>query len=371
MPKDPRELAVASAAILNRLWMDINNLAGQGTLEDALDDGPLRDAIRQSINSGTKTYRYVLPTQLVAKLADASVDCRSVQVAGGRPGAFDARSICDKVIVPFDRGNNAVLGGSAEPYVNNPLRVPEITPQYSSQQKDKAGWSALCLVLDRIEVTQDIGLAENIFRQILIEIHRRLALVEVTYPVPRRTSLEGCSAVVAGFLADGSGGDRPQAVISALFRALGVRFGLYSEVRRGHTNTADVSSGQVADLECIAGNGEIVMAVEVKDKALTVTQMQDKLPRMREQHVSEIFSIALRGLQPAAEGSISALVAKEFASGQNIYVFDDFASFLKATLALLGEDGRRQFLATIGLELDVYRSDIVHRRAWADLLSQI
>ncbi|HKW23543.1 MAG TPA: hypothetical protein VJO13_19330, partial [Ktedonobacterales bacterium] len=60
----------------------------------------------------------------------------------------------------------------------------------------------------------------------------------------------------------------------------------------------------------------------------------------------------------------------EFASGQNIYVFDDLSSFLKPMLALLGERGRRQFLETVGQELDTYGSDISHRRAWAELLAR-
>ncbi len=46
-----------------------------------------------------------------------------------------ARQVAHKVIVPFDQQHNQVLGGSKEPYVNNPLRYPGITLDYRNQQR--------------------------------------------------------------------------------------------------------------------------------------------------------------------------------------------------------------------------------------------
>jgi hypothetical protein len=45
-------------------------------------------------------------------------------------------------------GNERVLGGSPEPYVNNPLRVPGITAAYRNAQKQKTDWDKLVAVLD-------------------------------------------------------------------------------------------------------------------------------------------------------------------------------------------------------------------------------
>jgi len=113
-------------AILSQNWDETLGRASQRELPDALAEPVLVNAIKDSINSATKSYRYVLPTQLVAKLADPSVDCRAVQASYAVKGAFDARSIAQKVVVPFERDNAKVLGGSPEPYVNNPLRVPAV-----------------------------------------------------------------------------------------------------------------------------------------------------------------------------------------------------------------------------------------------------
>jgi hypothetical protein len=272
--------------------------------------------------------------------------------------------------VPFDKSNEFVLGGSAEPYVNNPLRQPEVSSAYRSKQKDKVGWDDLCLVLHFVEAHNDPAFTEASFRQVLLEIHRRLSDVRVSYPVLRRIGLARCLSLVDRFTAERSGGDRVQAVAAALFQLIGRRFRLYANVRRSSTTAPDASSGQVADLECVSKAGEVVLAVEVKDRELTVNQISYKLPAMRSQRVSEILFIAQHGVAPEEREAVDELIDKEFTGGQNVYVFD-LRSFAPTCLALVGESGRREFLELVGAQLEAYRSGITHRKAWANLLSGI
>lgn len=371
MPTEAKDLVTLTRELLESAWREVSREAEAGNLRDAIEDVSLKEAIRRSINSGTISYRYVLPTQIAAKLANPALDCHSLQVAGGRTGAFDARSVCHKVVVPFDRNNDSVLGGSPEPYVNNPLRIPEVTRQYLAQQKNKDGWEDLCRVLDVVEARSDMAFTESTFKQALIEIHRRLADVHVTYPTPMRISLDRCVSLVSKFISEASGGDRPQAVASALFVTIGQVFHLFTTVRRSATNAADTASGQVADLECVSADGRIVLAVEVKDKALTLRQVQDKPPGIREQRVTEVIFLALHDVDRAEQGDITDLTGREFSSGQNIYVVQNFEELLRSVLMLVGEAGRRIFLEAVGHELDEYRSDIAHRKSWAKLLSQV
>lgn len=364
---DTKELIEACVAELEAIWAAVEVAARRNSLADAISDMDLHTAIQDSINAPTRTYRYVLPTQLLAKSVDASLDCRALQVAAGTKGAFDARTICHRVIVPFDRAHESVLGGSPEPYVNNPLRIPAITRQYEAQQQNKSGWALLCDVLDAVQLANDLEFTRAVFKQTLIEIHRRLTKVRVTYPTPQRISSERAAGLVADFLASQSGGDRAQAVASALFRAIGTTFGIYTDVRRSRTNAADIAAGQVADLECVAGD-HIVLAVEVKDQPLTLRHVQDKVLTMRSLQVTELAFLALKGVEAQERPQIDALIAREFSSGQNIYVLDSFAQLFAVMLALLGESGRRTFLDAIGEELDRYGSDLSHRKAWQQLL---
>lgn len=342
MSKELKDIIAESKDALNRLWNEIEDMANRGTLLDVINDDTLKNAIQRAINSNTKTYRYVLPTQILAKLVDPSLDSRCLQVIRAGKGAFDARSICHSVIVPFDKQNDSVLGGSPEPYVNNPLRQPEVTSQYRNKQKDKDGWDDLCDILKSVEDHNDKSFTELALKQTLIEIYKRLTNIRVTYPVPKRISLNQCITLITMSLSEQSGGDRVQAIASA---------------------------GQVADLECISESGDIILAVEVKDRDLTINQIKDKLPNMRAQKVTEILFIAQQGIAKEDEDDVTTLIDKEFISGQNIYVFD-LMSLSKSLLALLGESGRGIFLDFVGKELDRYRSDITHRRAWANLLSQ-
>jgi hypothetical protein len=316
-------------------------------------------AIQSSINSKTKTYRYVLPTQLLAKLVDASLDCRCVQATCGLPGAFDARSVCQDVVVPFDRSNNAVLGGSTEPYANNPLRIPAITQDQKQAQKDKEGFEELRLVLEYAQGKP--GEVPVIFKAVLLAIRKRLEHHAISYPVPNRVSLKHAQGSVAEFLGERSGGLRLQTIAVALLRAVGKQLGVFASVESADINAADSSTSSAADLECLDESGSVVLAVEVKDR---------KLPGVREKGIRELLFLVQGGVESADANAVESLVDHQFATGQNIYVCD-FNRFAESCLILLGESGRRLFMKYIGEQLEARRADFAHRKAWADILHKI
>jgi len=325
----------------------------------------ISDAIGRSINSTTLTYRYVLPTQLLAKTADPTLDCRAVQAGARLPGAFDARSLCHGVIVEFDREQNSVLGGSKEPYLNNPLRIQAITDEFRAPQKDKQGFDDLRAVLEFAEKFPEA--APELLQLTLTSIRRRLESVAIVYPAPNRVSFQQTREVVGQFLDFRSGGARMQAVAVALFLAIGERFQLFAAVRAGNVNAADAQTGVTADLECIDGDDSVVLVVEVKDRSLTLRQVQDKLPAMREKGIREMNFLVQGGVEPESENSVREGIERQFNTGQNLYVCE-FLPFLDACLVLFAEAGRRCFLLAIGEELDRQRADFVHRDAWRNLL---
>ena len=63
-------LSDKAAEILKAEWEKICSLAESGKLREWLDESNLLKAAHASVNSSTKTYRYVLPTQILSKLAD-------------------------------------------------------------------------------------------------------------------------------------------------------------------------------------------------------------------------------------------------------------------------------------------------------------
>jgi hypothetical protein len=353
--------------ILDEAWSDTvkRGLAS----EPPLDDPSLQQLIKGVINSKTKSYRYVLPTQLISKLANPSLDSKCLQASRGGSGAFDARSVNEEVVVKFDKDNENVLGGSPQPYVNNPLRKQEITPRYRDQQKDKQGWDDLYDILQKVENANSPEFTGKVLRQALYEVLVRLSKTRVLYPVPQRISLEQTDGLVKQFLSGQSLGDRPQAIGSALLETIGEEFKIFSKVKRSKTTSADASTGQVSDIECFDGES-LVLGVEVKDKELTLSEVRGKTRKIRAKGLSEFMFLLTKGVVKQDEKAIFGWVQKEFSSGQNIYLLS-FQTFVSDILALLGESGRKNFLVKVGETLDKYGSEIQHRRAWAELLSKI
>lgn len=113
----------------------------------------------------------------------------------------------------------------------------------------------------------------------------------------------------------------------------------------------------------------MILLVEVKDRSLTLTQLDAKLDLARSQKISEILFIAEQGQETQMSG-IQSRIISEFKSGQNIYV-SNFFDFSLGIFILLGEQGRVEFLDRVGKEIDRVNSAIIHRRAWANLLKQV
>lgn len=353
---------------LEATWQQV--LVTPSNAPPAITDANIAGAIKRSVNSSTLTYRYVLPTQLLAKVTDPQLDCRCIQVTRGGSGTFDARSLCQKVIVPFDRANERVLGGSSEPYVNNPLRVPEVSVKYRDNQRDQDGWDQLCLVLEAVEARNDSKFTHLTFEQTLRDIRDRLTTVTVNYPFPLRISLENTLNLIAQYLAQPSGGDREEAITTGLLRTLGERFRIFERVERTKVNVPDAQAGRVADVEALDAGGQVVLAVPVTDRELTVARIEDALTKARARNVSELLFIAQRGIAEAEEQDVEELIRKEFSAGQNIYI-TDIATFASVLLVIVDEEGRRAFLENIAKTLDEFGSPIEHRRAWDQLLKTI
>lgn len=282
-------------------------------------------AMERAINSNTKTYRYVLPTQLLAKLVEPTVDCRAIQESSALAGSFDARSFCTQTIVPFDRQHHNVLGGSGDPYVNNPLRIPEISADQAAAQRNRQGFADLATVLDYAEQHPDH--VPVLFARVLSYVKDRLDRTDIVYPVPRRASLDDVIKIVGSFLQERTGGRRLQAVSVALLRTIGRQFNLFAHVESRHVNTSDIRSGHAADLACTNSNDDLVLAVEVKDRKLAIHEVEEKLRGARQQNIKELLFLMRGGVETRTQGrlktsnAINSAAATTSMSANSIYSY--------------------------------------------------
>lgn len=314
----------------------------------------------------SSSFRFVLPTQLVAKLADPLLDSRSLQLTDGAPGNFNARDVAKRVIVPFNREHGSPLGASGDPYVNNPLRVPSLSEDYRAQQTDKVRWDALCNIMDVVEDANDQAVTTNLLHQVLLQIRRQIAGLVVAYTVPARVSHELLMTHLRTYLEPRTGGRRLQAVCVALLRAIGTHWDVFDEVTSGAVNAADAPGARPADIEC-KKDGATVLAVEAKNVTLTLELLQDKIIRSRAAEVLELMFL-IRADPIVTNAEVQHRANREFAAGQSIYLVSA-DEFMNSISALLGEAGRRVFVVHIGEVLDEYGLDYTDRSAWADLLN--
>ncbi|SHK64337.1 restriction endonuclease, SacI family [Alicyclobacillus tolerans] len=332
---------------------------------DSNFDEEFSSAISSLLRSNTRSYRYVLPTQLLAKVVNPKVNATCLQKRSAVVGHFDARTLCHKVVVPFEREQGKPLGGSPEPYVNNPLRVPEVSSEHRNAQKDKDGWDQLCAVLNEVQKRGDKAFSERIFLQVLLEIRKIQNEQTVTYSMPQRISLEHSMAMFQEFLKPKTGGGRLQAVCVALFRTIGEFWGIYDEVLSAVVNASDASGERPADIDC-RKDGKTVLAVEVKDRTVTLQLLEDKIATTRLARVEELLFL-IRSEPIVESQEVYERAQREFASGQNIYLLH-VDVFMEQILSLIGEDGRLLLIEKVGNALEEFRLDFKDRKDWADIL---
>ena len=158
------------------------------------ESGPKEDPeVDRLVDSSVKSIRYAVLTQLLGKLADPSREILCLQRGdvddADAAGRWDARSLCSKVVVPWDQENQNVLGGSTDPYVNNPLRRPSLHDQLESL-KQRLEWEALVGFLEGVSAEGSQSTLEQAIDRCLRAIGRRLDRQVVHYGVPPRVSLD-------------------------------------------------------------------------------------------------------------------------------------------------------------------------------------
>jgi hypothetical protein len=237
------------------------------------------------------------------------------------------------------------------------------------QNRNKANWDKLTATLDEVRTASDLNFTDKTLDQVLGDVHRLLATARVAYSAPNRISLLQTIQLVREFTNTWSADDRTKVVCTALLRTIAREFGSFDEASREKVDADDPESELGADIECKL-SGRVVLQVEVKDRSLTMTQLDGKLDIGRARRISEILFLTEHGIEKADRLAIEKRITGEFVSGQNIYV-SNFVDFSAGILILLGEKGRVEFLLAVGEELDRTASPIAHRQAWAKLLRSV
>lgn len=317
------------------------------------------------VDSEAVSIRYAFLTQLVGKLADPERDLLCLQKQDAAAGKWDPRSFCTKTIVPWVQENQNVLGTSTDPYVSKPLRRPRLDEDMGSLRY-RLEWEALVDLLESVQQAGDSASVERMVVRCLESVARRLRRQTFEYPVPHRISLDQLVELIVDYLAEPSGGLRPQALATALFRVLGDALGLFEEVTGQGLNEADAATGMPGDIVCRDTEGSPVLAVEVKDRTVGLTDLRMAITKARNSSLHS-FLFAAPGLVDSQKMVIDTMIAEEWSKGINVYHVP-LEDLVRTVFVLLDEAWRTKLLAEIGAELDSRGAPLRAREGWRDLL---
>jgi hypothetical protein len=323
----------AARDILNRAIVDAK--ASPGT-----EASRYRKEINSVIAGTHLTYRYMLVTGLLGRAAGEGVNPLAVQVHSDLNGAYDARSLCHKVVVPAERAElEARLGGSNEPYLNKPARVKELSLDNPVRRgSDTETLKTVIKILSRLGREEAYQCLTDAMRACLMREGRHASVSSASggkgigggeaarfYDRVTHKSIEGeTTSIMAGL---------------ALKRLASVDTRkLQASIHP--VNESGASSNQVSDIDVVGAGAEVVLTVEVKDKKFTREDVEHAVIRAMEAGLSHlIFVLGPRG---TANGSTTEDMVDHWeARGFNL-VFLDLRDLFKLLFAIAHDLSREQ-----------------------------
>ena len=351
--------AAVATKKLRKLW---DNVLKEETLDLDLN-------INRLINSEFVAIRFCLPTQLLGKLTDNSLNCLCLQKGSGEDNSlWDPRGFATKVIVPWVAEINNILGTSTDPYVSKPLRKPFLDPE-PTNVKGVEEWTLLYKILSDVEKRSSPVYTKEKLLQTLRCICKKFRDSTFEYYSPERISVDQILTLINTYMSESSGGDRGLSVAAALFETFATSFNLYSKIIRHAINASDQATGLAGDIQCLDDKDEIKLIIEVKERNLTLTDLRTSILKARKISLKELL-FNTPGLNPSEERQISDLMTKTWASGTHIYNLT-IQDLIKVGLTLTGEKGRKYFIERIGHQLDSYNTQPINRIRWKELLETI
>lgn len=270
--------------------IDVNKTLAKAILIKAIENSQIAtddvgNAITDVLRGTHKTYRYVLFTALLAKATNAEVDALSLQAGDDSEGAYDARSLCHGVVVPFERAYIPhSLGDSNEPYLNKPARFPRI----SMENAVRAGKDALTLRM-LIAILSKIKTKEQAFYYLCSAISV-LKLINKEYEAQfdtdtlKFTGNAGAQEIlelIDRLSEHASEGESCPLIVSTLESLCFPRYNIVPH----NVNECGASSKEVGDIDVYAKDSEgdniLISAIEVKDKDFTAEDIQHAISKFQ------------------------------------------------------------------------------------------
>lgn len=235
-------------------------------------------SIENIINGSHVTYKYIMITALLAKATNQEIDALALQVKAPLLGSYDARSLCHKVIVPFERKYlSGALGNSNEPFLNKPARF-EMLSIHNAVRKgsDSITLGSLISLLSDIKSSKD---AQKYLASALSDISMRIKYMESLFSFEKQEQNDVtyiynliCKLLEKSFL-----GETPVLVVASLEKIL-YKQQETIKVLPHKVNQSGSSSKEIGDIDIFI-DANFSTAIEVKDKDFTQADVEHAIKK--------------------------------------------------------------------------------------------
>ncbi len=271
--------------------------------------------IEQIIGHTHLTYKYILLNGMLAKATNPGANPLVLQAGAPLDGAFDARSLCHSVVVPFEQTTlERRLGGSNEPFLNKPARFTHLSLDNAVRRgKDRATLEHLIDVFGMVNVNRNAD-------QALVSVLAHILSLEsraISFDAERfkaQASKRGVLSFLDKLWGQSCEGETLALGVAVVFELFLQGTGAGRIVVSHPTNQSGSSSNEISDVDVFESDGKTpAYCCEVKDKPFAKADVDHAISKVAQSdHYSMLF---VYGPNAKTLDDLKALVLENEAKG--------------------------------------------------------
>lgn len=304
-----------------------------------------KDFIDYVIDNTHLTYKYVLFTALLFKSTDESINALCLQKQSTLPGAYDARTVCHKVIVPFEMETlKKALGGSNEPFLNKPARFPELSKTNAVRKgNDQNILNSLCDNLPKI------GSKEEAFQCLVYLLCKLIKIRDEKEKLTIFTVEDEASMPYKLFSYIINALDKSYEGEVLTLMVAGVYHLLYAHLPNAivevhPVNQSGASSREVSDLDIYVGDN-LISSNELKDKEYAETDVRHAADKVIQAGGTKLLFI--EGPRGNAISGFTSSIKSEYAKRNFQLSIVSYRQFFEVIVGIIPEIDCQSFMTFI------------------------
>ncbi len=257
----------------------------------------LTQFIDKILDNTHKTYKYILVNALLAKATDPSINPLALQAGAALDGAYDARSLCHSVLVPFEMNNlGRALGGSNEPFLNKPARATHLDK--SNPVRRGNDQMLLNLLCDNLPLVTGYNAYKLLIHALNNLIDKSKVYDDINDLRPIKNDYNEILKFIQSALVENNEGETSVLIVGALYDLYMEQYFDYKVVVNP-VNQSGSSSNEISDIDVYKDN-QLFITNEVKDKNFRYTDVSHAVKKVIDSNFNKMLFV--KGIDGALEG---------------------------------------------------------------------